>query len=192
MVGRFAVLVDVEAFPFHFLGGTQPHQDIGDLERHERNYGRPYDRDTYALRLYHELVPDGGGADLARDPIGNAGPAERLIVEAFNAEAKKAGWGVRLEQFGPALPDILYKWDGSYFRPALSGAAYVQERWRRLGQRPSPETSLHLHHESAKRNGVLVPALQGPVISKPSDGIGWKISTRRRAAPCRRYVQHQA
>src|SRR5262249_15589701 len=82
---------------------------------------------------------------------------ERLIVEEFNAEARKAGWDVRLEQFGPALPDILYKWDGSYssldglvanFRPALTGSAYVQERWRRLGQRPSPQTSLRLHHES--------------------------------------------
>src|SRR5215510_15460119 len=81
MVGRFAVLVDVEAFPFHFLGGTQPDQDIGDLERHERDHGRPYDRDTYALRLYHELVPDGGGADLARDPVGDAGSTERLMVE---------------------------------------------------------------------------------------------------------------
>ena len=104
--------------------------------------------------------------------------AEHLIAEEFNAEAQKAGWGVRLEQFGPALPDILYRWDGSYFRPALSGAAYVQERWRRLGQRPSPETSLHLHHESAKRNGVLVPAKQGPVISKPSDGMGWAFQYR--------------
>ena len=32
---------------------------------------------------------------------------EQLIVEAFNANAKKAGCNVRLEQFGPALPDIL-------------------------------------------------------------------------------------
>ena len=104
--------------------------------------------------------------------------AERLIAEAYNAEANKAGWGVRLEQFGPALPDILYKWDGSYFRPALTGSACVQERWRRLGQRPSPETSLRLHHESAKRNGKLVPAKQGPVISKPIDGIGWAFEYR--------------
>jgi hypothetical protein len=103
--------------------------------------------------------------------------AEQLIAERFNAEAQKVGWDVRLERFGPALPDILYKWDGRYFRPALTGAVYVHERWRVLGQRPSPETSLHLHHESAKRNGELVPALQGPVISKPSDGIGWALNT---------------
>jgi hypothetical protein len=103
---------------------------------------------------------------------------EQLIAERFNAEAKKAGWSVRLEQFGPALPDILYKWDGFYFRPALSGAAYVQERWRRLGLASPPEIKLRLHHQSAKRNGVLVPAKQGPVISKPSDGIGWALEYR--------------
>jgi hypothetical protein len=58
---------------------------------------------------------------------------EQLIAERFNAEAQKAGWGVWLEQFGPALPDILYKWDGFYFRPALSGAAYIQERMASAG-----------------------------------------------------------
>ena len=107
------------------------------------------------------------------------------VVEAFNAEAKKAGWDVRLEQLGPALPDILYKFDGPDvalerrdFRPAPLGAGYVQERWRRHGLKPPPNITLRLHHESAKRNGKLVPAFQGPVISKPSDGKGWPLEYR--------------
>jgi hypothetical protein len=104
--------------------------------------------------------------------------AEQLIVDAFNADAQKAGWGVRLEQFGPALPDILYNWNGWNFRPALTDAAYVHERWRLLGQRPPPRISLRLHHQSAKVKGKLVPAKQGPVISKPSDGIGWAFEYR--------------
>jgi hypothetical protein len=70
-----------------------------------------------------------------------------------------------------AKPSLLAHWNGGAM--VMAGS-----RWRRLGRRPSPETLLHLHHESAKRNGELVPAKQGPVISKPSDGIGWAFEYR--------------
>jgi hypothetical protein len=103
--------------------------------------------------------------------------ADQRVAERFNSEAKKAGWDVRVEQFGPALPDILYRWDGQFFRPALPGARHVDERWRRLGLAPPPLITLRLHHESAKRKGVLVPARQGPIISKPS-AKGWALEYR--------------
>lgn len=37
--------------------------------------------------------------------------AEHHVVVRWNREAKKAGWDVRLERFGPNLPDVLYNWD---------------------------------------------------------------------------------
>ena len=110
--------------------------------------------------------------------------AEDRLVARWNRAAKKAGWDVRLERFGPNLPAILYNWDGRDFSEAPPGAAYVQERWRKLGLEPPPviwtvcrRLKLHLHHKSAKRNGVLVPARQGPIISREVE-TGWALEYR--------------
>jgi hypothetical protein len=105
--------------------------------------------------------------------------ADEEVILRFNLGASIRGWQVRLEQIGPVLPDLLYSWDGQDFRPALSGASYAIERWRKRGLEPRPHITLRLHHESAKVNGELVPAKQGPVISKAvQDGLGWALEYR--------------
>ena len=109
--------------------------------------------------------------------------AEQQVIARWNAEAEKAGWDVRLEQYGPALPDMLYyvapTFNGPPVYPAPPGAPYKLERWRKLGLEPSPPTSLRLHYEAAKVNGVLIPEKQGPVISKePDDSPSWALPYR--------------
>ena len=49
---------------------------------------------------------------------------DQQFTAAFNTEAAIRGWPVRVEQFGPALPDLLYIWDKKLkkFVPAPRGA----------------------------------------------------------------------
>jgi hypothetical protein len=108
--------------------------------------------------------------------------ADRCIVAWFNCQFKQAGWDVRLEQYGPVLPDVIYyiapTFSGQPVYPAPSAAPYRLERWRELALEPPPQITLRLHHESAKAKGVLVPARQGPIVSKAVMD-GWGLEYRR-------------
>jgi hypothetical protein len=107
---------------------------------------------------------------------------EQRTVAWFNCQFKQAGWDVRLEQYGPVLPDVLYctaqTFSGQPVYPAPSDALYRLERWRELALKPPPQITLRLHHEFAKTNGVLVPARQGPIVSK-AVADGWGLEYRR-------------
>ena len=96
--------------------------------------------------------------------------------------SNKRGGRSELEQYGPLLPDVLYyiapTFSGQPVYPAPSGAPYRLERWRELALEPPPPITLRLHHEAAKAKGVLVPAKQGPIVSKAVVD-GWGLEYRR-------------
>ena len=71
---------------------------------------------------------------------------EQQLTARFNTEAVIRGWPVRVEQFGPALPDLLYIWDKKLrkFVPAPRGVSPVLERWRNLATSPSPNIAFQM------------------------------------------------